>query len=36
MIGVFHHPGDVSALIDREIDLTPDAAPEEDRHDVAL
>ncbi|MEJ8561111.1 ATP-binding cassette domain-containing protein [Yoonia sp. GPGPB17] len=36
MIGVFHHPGDVAALIDREIDLTPDAAPQEDRHDVAL
>ena len=36
MIGVFHHPGDVSTLIDREIDLTPDAAPEEDRRDVAL
>lgn len=36
MIGVFHHPGDVAALIDREIDLTPDASPEEDRHDVAV
>lgn len=24
MIGVFHHPQDVEALIDREIDLTPD------------
>ncbi|MDA0185886.1 MAG: ATP-binding cassette domain-containing protein [Proteobacteria bacterium] len=36
MIGVFHHPGDVAALIDREIDLTPDTAPEEDRDDVAV
>ena len=36
MIGVFHHPGDVETLIDRVIDLTPDAAPEEDRKDVAL
>ncbi len=36
MIGVFHHPGDVAALIDREIDLTPDAEPEEDRNDVAV
>lgn len=36
MIGVFHHPGDVAALIDREIDLTPDAQPQEDRTDVAV
>lgn len=36
MIGVFHHPGDVAALIDREIDLTPNAEPEEDRKDVAV
>ncbi len=36
MIGVFHHPGDVAALIDREIDLTPDAETEEDRRDVAV
>ena len=36
MIGVFHHPGDVAALIDREIDLTPDTAPQEDRDDVAI
>lgn len=36
MIGVFHHPGDVSALIDREIDLTPGAAPQEDRQDVPV
>jgi alpha-D-ribose 1-methylphosphonate 5-triphosphate synthase subunit PhnL len=36
MIGVFHHPGDVAALIDREIDLSPDAEPEEDRKDVAV
>ena len=35
MIGVFHHPGDVAALIDREIDLTPDARQEE-RLDVAV
>lgn len=41
MIGVFHHPGDVAALIDREIDLTPSgsAAPDpeqEDRTDVVV
>jgi alpha-D-ribose 1-methylphosphonate 5-triphosphate synthase subunit PhnL len=36
MIGVFHHPGDVAALIDREIDLTPDDKPQEDRKDVAI
>ncbi len=36
MIGVFHHPGDVAELIDREIDLTPDAKPKEDREDVAI
>lgn len=36
MIGVFHHPGDVEALIDRVIDLTPDAPAEEMRDDVAL
>ncbi|MGH1414963.1 MAG: phosphonate C-P lyase system protein PhnL [Pelagimonas sp.] len=36
MIGVFHHPGDVSTLIDREIDLTPEAKPQEDRNDVAV
>lgn len=36
MIGVFHHPGDVASLIDREIDLTPDAEPDEDRKDVAV
>lgn len=36
MIGVFHHPGDVSALIDREIDLTPDAPAQEDRQDVVV
>ncbi|SLN19956.1 Alpha-D-ribose 1-methylphosphonate 5-triphosphate synthase subunit PhnL [Pseudoruegeria aquimaris] len=36
MLGVFHHPGDVADLIDRVIDLTPDAAPEEDREDVAV
>ncbi|MEO1557754.1 MAG: ATP-binding cassette domain-containing protein [Pseudomonadota bacterium] len=34
MIGVFHHPDDVMHLIDRVIDLTPDAAPEEERDDV--
>ena len=36
MIGVFHHPGDVAALIDREIDLTPDAPKQETRDDVAV
>lgn len=36
MIGVFHHPGDVAELIDREIDLTPDAAPQEEREDVVV
>lgn len=35
LIGVFHHPGDVATLIDREIDLTPDA-PQEERQDVVL
>jgi len=34
MIGVFHHPDDVMHLIDRVVDLTPDAAPDEDRDDV--
>ncbi|MEL6565556.1 MAG: ATP-binding cassette domain-containing protein [Pseudomonadota bacterium] len=36
MIGVFHHPGDVMHLIDRVVDLTPDATPTEERDDVAL
>ena len=36
MIGVFHHPDDVMHLIDRVVDLTPDAVPEEERDDVAL
>ncbi|MEL6522713.1 MAG: ATP-binding cassette domain-containing protein [Pseudomonadota bacterium] len=36
MIGVFHHPDDVVHLIDRVVDLKPDAAPEEERADVAL
>ena len=36
MIGVFHHPDDVLHLIDRVVDLTPDAAPQEERDDVAL
>ena len=36
MIGVFHHPDDVLHLIDRIVDLTPDAAPQEERFDVAL
>ncbi len=36
MIGVFHHPGDVAALIDRDIDLTPNAEPLEDRADVVV
>jgi alpha-D-ribose 1-methylphosphonate 5-triphosphate synthase subunit PhnL len=36
MIGVFHHPDDVMHLIDRVVDLTPDAQPTEERDDVAL
>lgn len=40
MVGVFHHPGDVAHLIDRTIDLTPDAPAEvlteEEREDVAF
>ncbi len=36
MIGVFHHPDDVMHLIDRVVDLTPDATPQEEREDVAL
>ena len=36
MIGVFHHPGDVEVLIDREIDLAPDAPKQETREDVAV
>ncbi|MHC0054578.1 phosphonate C-P lyase system protein PhnL [Actibacterium sp. D379-3] len=36
MIGVFHHPDDVAHLIDRIIDLTPDAPTREEREDVAL
>lgn len=36
MIGVFHHPGDVASLIDREIDLTPDAPQKETRTDVVV
>jgi alpha-D-ribose 1-methylphosphonate 5-triphosphate synthase subunit PhnL len=36
MIGVFHHPGDVETLIDRVIDLTPDADPQEERTDVVV
>lgn len=36
LVGVFHHPGDVATLIDREIDLTPDASPQEERQDVAV
>ncbi|MEM8871509.1 MAG: ATP-binding cassette domain-containing protein [Pseudomonadota bacterium] len=36
MIGVFHHPDDVIHLVNRVVDLTPDAAPEEEREDVAL
>jgi alpha-D-ribose 1-methylphosphonate 5-triphosphate synthase subunit PhnL len=36
MIGVFHHPGDVAQLIDREIDLTPDTPQMEDRTDVVV
>jgi alpha-D-ribose 1-methylphosphonate 5-triphosphate synthase subunit PhnL len=29
MIGVFHHPGDVSGLIDRELELTVQEEPED-------
>jgi alpha-D-ribose 1-methylphosphonate 5-triphosphate synthase subunit PhnL len=29
MIGVFHHPGDVAGLIDREIELTAQEVPED-------
>jgi alpha-D-ribose 1-methylphosphonate 5-triphosphate synthase subunit PhnL len=29
MIGVFHHPGDVADLIDREIELTLQEVPED-------
>ena len=36
MIGVFHHPGDVEHLIDRVIDLTPNAPLQEERQDVAV
>ncbi|WP_299046902.1 ATP-binding cassette domain-containing protein [uncultured Tateyamaria sp.] len=36
MIGVFHHPDDVIHLIDRVVDLTPNATPTEERDDVAL
>ncbi|MGJ8623444.1 MAG: phosphonate C-P lyase system protein PhnL [Yoonia sp.] len=36
MIGVFHHPDDVADLIDRVIDLTPDAPNQEERHDVVI
>jgi alpha-D-ribose 1-methylphosphonate 5-triphosphate synthase subunit PhnL len=36
MIGVFHHPGDVAALIDRIVDLTPEDPDIEERMDVAL
>ncbi len=36
MIGVFHHPDDVLHLIDRIVDLTPNAPAEEEREDVAL
>lgn len=36
MIGVFHHPDDVEHLIDRVIDLTPDAPASEEREDVAV
>jgi alpha-D-ribose 1-methylphosphonate 5-triphosphate synthase subunit PhnL len=32
MIGVFHHPGDVAGLIDREIELT----AQEVHEDVAV
>ncbi|MFA8384618.1 MAG: phosphonate C-P lyase system protein PhnL [Pelagibaca sp.] len=36
MIGVFHHPGDVEQLIDRVVDLSPNAPATEDRHDVVV
>lgn len=36
MIGVFHHPGDVEHLIDRVVDLSPNAPATEDRHDVVV
>lgn len=36
MIGVFHHPDDVAHLIDRVVDLTPDAPKPEEREDVAV
>lgn len=36
MIGVFHHPEDVQHLIDRVIDLTPNAPAPEERDDVAF
>jgi alpha-D-ribose 1-methylphosphonate 5-triphosphate synthase subunit PhnL len=36
MIGVFHHPGDVAQLIDRDIDLTPNTKLNEEREDVGF
>lgn len=36
MIGVFHHAADVAELIDTELDLSPGAAPQEERDDVAV
>ncbi|KMW57752.1 Phosphonates transport ATP-binding protein PhnL [Candidatus Rhodobacter oscarellae] len=36
VIGVFHHPDDVLHLIDRVVDLTPNAIREEVRDDVAF
>lgn len=36
MVGVFHHPEDVAHLINRVIDLTPDASDYENREGVAL
>lgn len=36
MIGVFHHPGDVAQLINREIDLTPETQSQEEREDVVV
>ena len=36
MIGVFHHPDDVMHLIDRIVDLTPDAPLTQERDDVAI
>ncbi|MEM0950137.1 MAG: ATP-binding cassette domain-containing protein [Pseudomonadota bacterium] len=36
MIGVFHHPGDVAALIDHELDLSQTQDPQKEPQDVAV